>query len=360
MHGLSFPPVPVVQVFVPVHVPTVQNIPRVLPRPYYDPPLYDLHGLTFSMLPEASQQLLAQHGLDDLRAYDAQRVQRVRKAITDAFMESVRDICSKIASKTSHYHIYLVTHAPDHPIPARLVADVTKDLIPQLVAKLYAFLCLADALVWLDVRARAGGPDALDLAGVLRYRREQNRGPIERVLTEICCTYAHSVRMYTLGWRTDATGALFPMADARLMGVFGYQAFLAAVCAAAQRPGSPPFGDARPAYPPPEYAGDLDMAAFTDAESMPLRSSTPVASSPTPEAPRSPPPRPATPPPPPRALVYATSPLPQSPSRARVKLAMYTPRPASTPIQKSCFAESMLAASLQFGTIPRCRSARRR
>ncbi|KAJ7140606.1 hypothetical protein C8R44DRAFT_726347 [Mycena epipterygia] len=190
----------------------VSGIPATIPRPGYWVPTYDYNGLPFCDLPIDVQYFLTSHGLGNLTEYTAELVAPVRSFLADELQRTAEDVCINIAYCTIAYNILRAFYPPADPRLARLVAEVHTVLLPALAARVAAYLRFADALVWLDIAARAGGPDALTTENALRYRWLQTQPAIEQVNDRLVMLYAWTVSMWRLGWRTDGDAALYCIA----------------------------------------------------------------------------------------------------------------------------------------------------
>ncbi|KAJ6573148.1 hypothetical protein DFH09DRAFT_1459598 [Mycena vulgaris] len=275
--------------------PPAASIPPTIARPVYTPPMYDYHGLPFSMLPPDVQSFLASHGLDNLAQYTAEHVAAVRHTLADALVLTTADLCTAIAYTNIRYNIHLYVDGlpPTHPAPRALVAQLHLSLLPQLAARLTAHLRLADALVWADVTARAGGPHALDTPAALCYRALQTQPPIELVNDELVRRYTSAVGLQTLGWRTAAQG-----------GMLYRQGFHAETDEEADAEPAPAYVESpldqrvKEALTPEPAPAPAEAPLPPSPAPPPRRPDTPIprsASAAPPESPRAPPPRPRTP-----------------------------------------------------------------
>ncbi|KAJ7457710.1 hypothetical protein FB451DRAFT_1274070 [Mycena latifolia] len=208
------PPAPMSQAPSPVAVVPWPAVPLELLRPVYVPPMYTYHGLPFSLLPKEARDFLTSNDLDDLANYSAEEVTKVRRSSADDLVDSVMGKCSEIAYITVVYHRLRPFRAPDDPFIAHLVARLYVVLLPELAAQMAEHLRLADALVWVDVTARAGGPDALSTDQAVYYRWLQTDVVIGQVTQLMVDLHKWTALMWGFGWRTDASGELYCIAPA--------------------------------------------------------------------------------------------------------------------------------------------------
>ncbi|KAF7376945.1 hypothetical protein MSAN_00112300 [Mycena sanguinolenta] len=183
---------------------TISNpIPATIPRPFYFVPQYNYHGLPFALLPPDIQSFLTSYGLDNPAVYDTAAVASVREWLTDNFMQKADRQCELIAYNNVKYNILRTVHPPEYPLLTELVTEFWNEVLPQLREHLAAYLVKADALVWADVAAREGGPDALSVEDVLRYRSLQIQPVVDLITDRMVDLYAWSAEMWMRGWRSD-------------------------------------------------------------------------------------------------------------------------------------------------------------
>ncbi|KAJ7734176.1 hypothetical protein DFH07DRAFT_989097 [Mycena maculata] len=187
--------------------PGLTMVPAVetnLPRPFFDVPPYPLHGLPFEALPTYSQHFLAFNGLHDPAAATPEWMECVRQFLTKSLVDGVADLCRQIVTANVLYNANSAA-----PGAAALVMHVRRELLPQLEAQLSHHLMLADALVWVDVSARADGPDALDAEEARRYRALQTQPAVDLVTDQLVNLYGWLAQMWNAGWRMDSNKVLY-------------------------------------------------------------------------------------------------------------------------------------------------------
>ncbi|KAJ6484037.1 hypothetical protein C8R45DRAFT_1099202 [Mycena sanguinolenta] len=180
-------------------------IPASIPRPFYGVPQYNYHGLPFALLPPDIQSFLSSYGLDDPAVYDAAAVESVRLWLTDNFMQTADRVCQAIAHNNVRYNLLLTMYPPENPSLSALVVHFRRELLPELEKELARYLAKADALVWADVAARVGGPEAASVDDALRYRALQIQPVVDLVTDRMVDLYAWSAEMWMRGWRSDGS-----------------------------------------------------------------------------------------------------------------------------------------------------------
>ncbi|KAJ7764425.1 hypothetical protein B0H16DRAFT_1718348 [Mycena metata] len=185
----------------------VAPIPPTIPRPLYLAPAYTYHGLPFGLLPLDIQSFLTSHGLGDAdnNTYSTESVASLRLWLTDQLVNNVRSVCEAIAHATVRYNLLRTMYPASDPALCLLVHLVHQTFLPMLDGHMATHLALADALVWADVAAREGGPDALTTEEALHYRWLQTQPSIELVATHLVELYEWSATMWMMGWRSDGS-----------------------------------------------------------------------------------------------------------------------------------------------------------
>ncbi|KAJ7914337.1 hypothetical protein B0H13DRAFT_2002835, partial [Mycena leptocephala] len=273
----------------------VAPIPPTIPRPIYWGPQYVYHGLPFDLLPPNIQSFLTSHGLDNVAHYDPVAVDTVRSWLTEKLLDTVSGVSHAIVLANVRYNLLRTMYPASDPSLCLLVRTLRREFLPLLEQHMAEHLTFADALVWADVAAREGGPNALTVEEALHYRWLQTQPAIDLVATRLVELYEWSAAMWMLGWRSD--------------GITTYQL----QSQTAPEAGSPP------------YASPVLVDAETAAESVMVPSPAPPAS-PRPDTPRCtipptlspvhmPPVRPSTPPRNPQSASNASS--PQTPRSTR-------------------------------------------
>ncbi|KAJ7504846.1 hypothetical protein B0H11DRAFT_1979599 [Mycena galericulata] len=184
------------------------GIEPTIPRPVFLMPSYPLHGVDLASLPEYSQRFLAWNGLDDPSVLTPEWMDRVRQFVTQSLVDSVAELCRQIVTTNVMYNANRAVPNSEAAL-AGLVMHLRRELLPQLNAHVSHHLMLADALVWVDVTARADGPDALSVEEAMHYRELQTQPMVDLVTNYLVDLYAWLAEMWNAGWRMDVNRVLY-------------------------------------------------------------------------------------------------------------------------------------------------------
>ncbi|KAJ7183876.1 hypothetical protein C8R46DRAFT_1210015 [Mycena filopes] len=334
----------------------VAPIPTTIPRPVYVAPAYEYHGRTFDLLPPDVQDFLTSHGLGTADTYSTEAVALVRTWLTDQLMADVRTICEAIVHGNVRYNLLRTMYPASDPSLCALITLVRSKFLPALERQLAAHLTLADGLVWADVSAREGSPEAVTTEQALHYRWLQTQPPIELVATHLVELYEWSATMWMMGWRSDGSTTYLQApttpdadisADVPMLELDAPLAF-----ESAPESNSEEEAVVQENAPSPIAPADVLFPAPVD---VPTRPSTPQSSPPpmrvsTPQTPQSP-----------ARVSLSTPQTPQSPRSVR-RLAMASPptspprTPPRSPPRATLIPTSYSFSSLQVGQPPRSSS----
>ncbi|KAJ7502698.1 hypothetical protein B0H11DRAFT_1989686 [Mycena galericulata] len=184
------------------------GIEPTIPRPVFLMPSYPLHGVDLASLPEYSQRFLAWNGLDDPSVLTPEWMDRVRQFVTQSLVDNVAELCRQIVTTNVMYNANRAVPGSEAAL-AGLVMHLRRELLPQLNAHVSHHLMLADALVWVDVTARADGPDALSVEEAMHYRELQTQPMVDLVTNYLVDLYAWLAEMWNAGWRMDVNRVLY-------------------------------------------------------------------------------------------------------------------------------------------------------
>ncbi|KAJ7212410.1 hypothetical protein B0H12DRAFT_1145018 [Mycena haematopus] len=263
-------------------------IPASIPRPIYGVPQYNYHGLPFSLLPPDIQSFLSSHGLDNVAAYDPVAVTCVRLWLTDQLMDTVNGVCQAIVHVNMRYNLLRTVYPVSHLFLTALVDVFRGELLPKLEQHMTDHLAHADALVWVDVAAREGGPEALTVGEALHYRSLQIQPAIDLVATYIVELYEWSAAMWMQGWRSDGFTTYLqaqpPVSEEEVTEQETAQPALGTLSPSIASP--QPSVSEEEAAPPATFRLDTPPPSITSspAHSPPVRPSTPSSEPRTPDS----------------------------------------------------------------------------
>ncbi|KAJ7234107.1 hypothetical protein C8J57DRAFT_1249484 [Mycena rebaudengoi] len=141
----------------------VAPIPTTIPRPIYGVSKYDYHRLQFDLLPPKIQSFLSSHGLTDRALYEPAAVASVRLWLTDKLLDTVSRICEAIVLVNIRYSLLRTMYLAEYVFLTLLTHLLHRELLPELERHMGEHLVYADALVWADVAACEGSPEARGL-----------------------------------------------------------------------------------------------------------------------------------------------------------------------------------------------------
>ncbi|KAF7351990.1 hypothetical protein MVEN_01161200 [Mycena venus] len=282
MDNVSIPPpscFPIGYSFITVVAP----IPTTIPRPIYGVPQYDYHGLPFGLLPPKIQSFLTSHGLEDRAHYDPAAVASVRLWLSDKLLDTVSRICEAIVLVNIRYNLFRTMYPPEHAFLTALTRLLHRELLPELERHMGEHVAYADALVWADVSAREGSPEALSVEEALQYRWLQTQPTVDLVATRIVELYEWAAAMWMMGWRSDGYTTYLQLLPPPSSSppVSGEQT---------HEPSEPPLVPPPADTPSPSLSSSSTFTPLSES-SPPMRPSTPPRQSSTPSSSSTPSPK---------------------------------------------------------------------
>jgi len=136
-----------------------------MPYPTYDPPPYTYGNSSFEHLPFPAQKFLTERGLAPSWEYNAEIVEDHRAERTDRLFRSLEGV--HIALVQQHQMLVALSKQTNGELSeeleqreAEIEHIVGNVLMPERRSHLDVFMAEFDALIWLDVVAREGTPNA--------------------------------------------------------------------------------------------------------------------------------------------------------------------------------------------------------